>query len=127
MKRGRKRSGKSDLIQSCAEEDQMDVSQRYIANGRRFQSLDMAEVVAIWVSAYQNWADDIKNRAAFLNIEDAQAEMRLRSFERPDDLIEASHRTILSKLAELNDPEGDDRVAERISEILRGRERATHH
>jgi hypothetical protein len=73
---------------------EMDETSDYVARGRAFKGREDAEVIDLWVAAFEKLFAT-RTAEARLMVEDLSAELRLRKIEPPADRI----RTILEKTA----------------------------
>jgi hypothetical protein len=79
---------------------QMDETSDYVARGRAFKGREDAEVIDLWVAAFEKLFAT-RTAEAMLMVDDLQAELRLRKIEPPADRI----KTILEKTeAEMFEP-----------------------
>jgi hypothetical protein len=100
---------------------EMDETSDYVARGRAFKGREDAEVIDLWVAAFEKLFAT-RTAEARLMVEDLQAELRLRKIESPADRI----RTILEKTeAEMfapgaeNDKRWDD-IERKFQQALAG-------
>jgi hypothetical protein len=100
---------------------EMDETSDYVARGRAFKGREDAEVIDLWVAAFEKLFAT-RTAEAMLTVSDLQAELRLRKIEPPEDRI----KTILEKTAaEMhqpgaeNDPRWDD-LKRKFERVLAG-------
>ena len=72
----------------------MDETSDYVARGRAFKGREDAEVIDLWVAAFEELFAT-RTAEAMLMVGDLQAELRLRKINSPEDRI----KTILEKTA----------------------------
>jgi hypothetical protein len=73
---------------------EMDETSDYVARGRAFKGPQDAEVIDLWVAAFEKLFIT-RGPEAKLMVDDIQAELRLRKIEPPEDRIP---KTILKKM-----------------------------
>ena len=81
----RGRRAKAD-IHDFLQRRNLEQRRKYLARGRRFVVLDVAQLGKSWIAAVRNWLAR-KDRAAEVTIDDLTAELRLRGLEPPYEAI----------------------------------------
>ena len=100
----------------------------YVARGRRFETIEAADLQARWIAAFKAFAADPRSTERLRLADDLEDEMKIRRIEPPLEEVEAAADLFLGKVAAgyealKADPaafkEADDRMREDFDAAIR--------
>jgi hypothetical protein len=110
------------VVNAFVQHQSMKQMQDYLARGRRFAKLDVAQLNTDWIMAVRSWLAH-KDRANERMMDDLAAELRLRGVEPPYAAVE---RELADRSAQTNQAERKRtvrEVAREIGEFMRANDR----
>jgi hypothetical protein len=119
------REGPEAVVNAFLQHKSLQQMQDYLARGRRFTKLDVAQLNADWIIAVRSWLAH-KDRTNEQMMDDLAAELRLRGIEPRYGAgrQELTDRSAQKKEAERN--KAVKEVAREIGEFMREKERPLH-
>jgi hypothetical protein len=90
----------------------------YLARGRRFVVLDVAQLNKSWITAVKNWLA-CKDRASEITMDDLTAELRLRELEPPYDAVKQELATRFAGMDEATQRKAGRKFAREIGMFIR--------
>jgi hypothetical protein len=119
------REGPEAVVNAFLQHKSPQQMQDYLARGRRFTKLDVAQLNADWIIAVRSWLAH-KDRTNEQMMDDLAAELRLRGIEPRYGAVrqELTDRSAQKKEAERN--KAVKEVAREIGEFMREKERPLH-
>jgi hypothetical protein len=90
----------------------------YLARGRRFLVLDVAQLSKSWITAVNNWLAR-KDRASEIMMDDLTAELRLRGLEPPYDAVKEELATRFAGMDEATQRKAGRKFAREIGMFIR--------
>ena len=97
----------------------------YLARGRRFVVLDVAQLSKSWITAVNNWLAR-KDRASEIMMDDLTAELRLRGLEPPYDAVKHELATRFAGMDEATQRKAGRKFAREIDMFRRENDKPLH-
>jgi hypothetical protein len=97
----------------------------YLARGRRFLVLDVAQLSKSWITAVNNWLAR-KDRASEIMMDDLTAELRLRGLEPPYDAVKHELATRFAGMDEATQRKAGRKFAREIGMFIRESDKSLH-
>jgi len=98
---------------------------RYLARGRRFVVLDVAQLSKSWITAVKNWLAR-KDRASEITMDDLTAELRLRGLEPPYDAVKQALAARFAGMEEAAQRKAGRKFARDIGMFIRESDKSLH-
>ena len=98
---------------------------RYLARGRRFVVLDVAQLSKSWITAVKNWLAR-KDRASEITMDDLTVELRLRGLEPPYDAVKQALATRFAGMDEAAQTKAGRKFARDIGMFIRESDKSLH-
>lgn len=119
----------ASIQKSAMDESTMDEMQSYVERGRRFQNTELEALKQNWATSLSRWFADPENRAAHLDADDSEAELRLRGLEPPDHLVDADAKEMARAriIQAAEDPAALERLQSALKRVVMNRLRKPPH
>ena len=96
----------------------------YVSRGRVYQGVSTAEVADAWVYGFRQWVNDLAPLGQ--QVEDLEAELRLRGLEPPGERVEAEFEVIRRRCLTAWPPQLSGSLQDRVEAYLEAVERPAH-
>ena len=85
------------IAQAVVEREQLEEMREYVIRGRRYESLEVDQLRAVWVRAFKTWVVS-RGGAATRELNYSRAEFRLRKTEPPYDEVNDERSTFIEEI-----------------------------
>jgi hypothetical protein len=112
-------------INAFLQRKSIEQKRNYLARGRRFIILDVAQLNKSWVTAVRNWLAS-KDRASEITMDDLTAELRLRGLEPPYDAVKQELTSRSTRMNEVTQRKAETKFTREIGKFIRESDELPH-